>query len=77
MASRRWRLVPVAGAAGALVVALGGGAAFAYFMSHAAGSGTGHTATGSPVAIPSVGTAGTADLLPGRAGAAYFTLHNI
>ena len=77
-ASRRWGLVPVAGAAGALVVGLGGGGAFAYLdavLGH--GSGSGQTTAGGPVTAPITATTGTADLLPGRAGAAYFTLHNI
>jgi hypothetical protein len=71
---RRWRLVPVAGAAAALAAGLGAGGAYAYFI--AKGSGTGHTATGSPVSVTVTATSGAADLLPGRAGAAYFTLHN-
>ena len=77
-ASRRWGLVPVAGAAGALVVGLGGGGAFAYLdavLGH--GSGSGQTTAGGPVTAPITATTGTADLLPDRAGAAYFTLHNI
>ena len=73
-ASRRWPLVPVAGAAGALAVGLAGGGAYAYITT--TGSGTGHAATGSPVAIAITATAGPADLLPGGTGAAYFTLHN-
>ena len=72
-ASRRWRLVPVAGAAGALVVGLGGGAAFAFFSG---GPGTGDVATGSPVTLDAVATTGPADLLPGDAGAVSFTVHN-
>jgi hypothetical protein len=72
--NRRWGLVPVAGAAGALVVGLGGGGAFAFITTH--GSGAGHTTTGSLVTVQAIATTGTADLLPGRGGAAYFTLHN-
>jgi hypothetical protein len=72
-ASRRWRLVPVAGAAGALVAGLGGGAAFAFFSG---GPGTGDVATGSPVTLDAVATTGSADLLPGEAGAVSFTVHN-
>jgi hypothetical protein len=72
-ASRRWGLVPVAGAAGALVVGLGGGAAFAFFSG---GPATGHVSTGSPVTLDAVATTGPADLLPGDAGAVYFTVHN-
>jgi hypothetical protein len=72
-ASRRWRLVPVAGAAGALVAGLGGGAAFAFFSG---GPGTGDVATGSPVTLDAVATTGPADLLPGEAGAVSFTVHN-
>jgi hypothetical protein len=75
-ASRRWGLVPVAGAAGALAVGLGGGGAFAFFMGHSSGSGTGHTTTGRPVTVAVTATTGAADLLPGRAGTAYFILHN-
>jgi hypothetical protein len=72
-ASRRWRLVPVAGAAGALVVGLGGGAAFAFFSG---GPGTGEVATGSPVTLDAVATTGPADLLPGDDGAVSFTVDN-
>ncbi len=72
-ASRRWGLVPAAGAAGALVVGLGGGAAFAFFSG---GPATGHVSTGSPVTLDAVATTGPADLLPGDAGAVYFTVHN-
>ena len=72
-ASRRWGLVPVAGAAGALVAGLGGGAAFAFFSG---GPATGHVSTGSPVTLDAVATTGSADLLPGDAGAVYFTVHN-
>jgi hypothetical protein len=71
--SRRWGLVPVAGAAGALAVGLGGGGAFAFFSS---GPGTGDAPTGSAVTLKAVATTGPADLLPGDAGAVYFTVHN-
>lgn len=71
---RRWRLVPVAGAAAALAAGLGVGGADAYFT--ATGSGTGHAMTGSPVNVTVSATTGAADLLPGRTGAASFTLHN-
>ena len=70
---RRWGLVPVAGAATALAAGLGGGAAFAFFTG---GPGSGHVPTGTPITITAVATTGTADLLPGRPGAVYFTLHN-
>ena len=70
---RRWGLVPVAGAATALAAGLGGGAAFAFFTG---GPGTGQVPTGAPITITAVATTGTADLLPGRPGAVYFTLHN-
>ncbi|MGO9335364.1 MAG: hypothetical protein ACLQCU_15175 [Acidimicrobiales bacterium] len=72
--NRRWGLVPVVGAAGALVVGLGGGGAFAFITTY--GSGAGQTTAGSPVTVQDLATTGTADLLPGRAGAAYFILHN-
>ncbi len=71
-ARRRWRLVPV-GAAAALTVGLGGGAAFAFFTG---GPGSGDASTGSPVAVKATATTGAADLLPGGAGTAYFVLHN-
>jgi len=74
LASRRWRVIPVAGAAGALAVGLGAGTAFAYLTTH--GSGSGQTVAGSPVTIAVTATTGTADLLPGATGAVYFTLHN-
>ncbi len=52
---------------------LGGGAAFAYI----AGSSASNVAlTTSAVTVKAIGTTGSADLLPGRAGATYFTLHN-
>ena len=70
---RRWGLVPVAGAVAAVAVGLGGGAAYAFFTG---GPGRGFAATGTPVTIKAIATTGTADLLPGRAGAVYFTLHN-
>jgi hypothetical protein len=73
-ASRRWGFVPVAGAAGALAVGVGGGIAFAFIFSN--GSGSGQTTTGSPLTIAVAARTGTADLLPGGAGAAYFVLHN-
>lgn len=73
-ARRRWRLVPVAGAAGAVVAGLGGGTAVAFITTH--GSGSTDTVTGSPVAVTIAATAGTADLLPGQGGAVTFTLHN-
>lgn len=70
---RRWGLAPVVGAAGGLVLCAGGGAAFAYM---AGSSASNDTSTVSAVSIKVAGTTGSADLLPGRAGAAYFTLHN-
>ena len=77
IARRRWGLVPVAGAASALAMGLGGGGAFAYLISSAGhGLGTGETTTGSPVTIAVTAMTGKADLLPGRGGAAYFTLRN-
>jgi hypothetical protein len=57
-------------------VGLGGGGAFAFFMSQGVGSGSGDTTAGGPVTIAVTATTGKADLLPGAAGAAYFTLHN-
>lgn len=74
IARRRWRLVPLAGAAGALALGLGGGSAVAFIVSQ--GSGSSQATTGGPVTIPVTATTGSADLLPGRAGAAYFTAHN-
>ena len=71
---RRWRLVPVAGAAAALAAGLGAGGAYAYFTS--TGSGSGHATVGSPVSVTVSATSGAADLLPGRTGAASFTLRN-
>jgi hypothetical protein len=52
---------------------LGGGAAFAFFTG---GPGSGDASTGTPVTVKATATAGPGDLLPGRAGAAYFVLHN-
>ncbi len=74
--SHRWRLIPVAGAAGALVLGLGGGGAFAYLSNNVSGSGTGGTRTGTPVTLGVTATASKAELLPGLTGAAYFVLHN-
>lgn len=75
-ASRRWSwpVVPVAVVAFVLALGLGGGGAYAYFSS--TGSGTGHAAVGSAVNVTITATTGTADLLPGGSGAAYFTLTN-
>ena len=75
-ARRRWRLVPLAGAAGAVAVGLGAGSAVAIIVSHQGGSGSGRTTAGDPVDVAVAATTGNADLLPGRTGAAYFTLHN-
>lgn len=71
---RRWHVVPVAGAVGALVAGLGAGGAYAYFSS--TGSGTGQTVVGSPVSVTVTAVSGPADLLPGGTGALSFTLHN-
>lgn len=70
---RRWGLAPVIGAAGGLAVGLGGGTAFAYVASRSASN---DALTVSAVTVETIGTTGSADLLPGRAGAAYLTLHN-
>jgi hypothetical protein len=70
---RRWGLVPVVGAAGGLAAGIGGGAAFAYM---AGSSASNDASTVNAVTVRAIGTTGSADLLPGRAGAAYFTLHN-
>ena len=75
-ARRRWRLVPLAGAASAVAVGLGVGSAVAILVSHG-GSGSGQTTAAGPVDVSVAATTGNADLLPGRTGAAYFTLHNI
>ena len=74
-ARRRWRLVPLAGAAGAVAVGLGVGSAVAIIVSQG-GSGSGQTTAGGPVDVGVAATTGNADLLPGRTGAVYFTLHN-
>ena len=60
---RRWPLIPVAGAAGALALGIGGGGAFAYFSS--VGSGAGQAKDGSLATVSVVATTGPADLLPG------------
>ena len=70
---RRWGLAPVVGAAGGLALGIGGGAAFAFVADSSASN---NTSTVNAVAVKVVGTTGSADLLPGRAGAASFTLHN-
>jgi len=74
-ARRRWRLVPLAGAASAVAVGLGVGSAVAILVSQG-GSGSGQTTAAEPVDVSVAATTGNADLLPGRTGAAYFTLHN-
>jgi hypothetical protein len=71
---RRWPLIPVAGAVGAVAIGFGGGGAFAYFAT--AGSGAGQAKGGSLATVSVVATTGPADLLPGGTGAVYFTLHN-
>ena len=73
-ARRRWRLIPIAGAAGAVAAGVGGGTAVAYIVSQ--GSGSSQTVTGAPVDVTIAATAGSADLLPGQPGAVSFTLHN-
>jgi hypothetical protein len=72
-ARRRPALIPVAGALGAVAVSLAGGAAYAYLAN---GRGHGDASTGSPVTVKAEATSGSADLLPGRPGTVYFTLHN-
>jgi hypothetical protein len=74
-ARRRWRLAPLAGAAGAVAVGLGAGSAVAFIVSQG-GSGSGQTTAGVPVDVTVAATTGNADLLPGSTGAAHFTLHN-
>jgi hypothetical protein len=71
---RRWGLAPVVGAAGGLALGIGGGAAFAFVADSSATNDA--STTSAAVAVKVVGTAGSADLLPGRAGAASFTLQN-
>jgi hypothetical protein len=75
-ARRQWRLVPLAGAACAVAVGLGAGSAVAIIVSSQGGSGSGQTTAAGPVDVAVAATTGNADLLPGRTGAAYFTLHN-
>jgi len=70
---RRWVLAPVVGAAGGLALGIGGGVAFAFVADSSASN---DASTVGAVAVKVVGTTGSADLLPGRAGAASFTLHN-
>lgn len=70
---RRWGLAPVVGAAGGLALGIGGGAAFAFVTDSSASN---DASTVSEVAVKVVGTTGSADLLPGGAGAASFTVHN-
>jgi hypothetical protein len=55
-------------------VGLVGGGAFALMISH--GSGTGRIAAGSLVTVRVTASMAAADLLPGRAGAVSFTVHN-
>ena len=66
-------MAPVVGAAGGLALGIGGGAAFAFVADSSASN---DTSTATAAAVKVVGTTGSADLLPGRAGAASFTLHN-
>ncbi len=76
-ARRRWKLVPLVGAAAAAVV-LGGGTAVA-FLSSPSAHGSGNSApliAGGAVSVGVTATTGTDDLLPGTTAAAYFTLHN-
>jgi hypothetical protein len=70
---RRWGVAPVVGAAGGLALCVGGGAAYAYM---AGSSASNDTSTVTAVSVKVTGTTGTADLLPGRAGTAYFTVDN-
>ncbi len=77
-ARRRWGLVPLAGAAGAVVVGLGAGTAVAFIVSDGVGHGSGsvQAMAGSPVAAPVSAATGNADLVPGGTGTAYFSVHN-
>ena len=72
--SRRRRLIPLAGGAAVLAVALTGGTAFAYMLG--SGSGSGQARAGGPISAAITATTGNADLLPGLAGAVYFTMHD-
>jgi hypothetical protein len=71
----RVHLLGIPAAVGALVLGVGAGSAYAYLTSH--GSGTGSGSVGSAAAVTVTATSGTADLVPGGTGAAYFTLKNI
>ena len=57
-----------------IALGLGGGVAYAYLTT--TGRGPGAASAGNPVTITVTATTGTADLLPGATGAAYFTLTN-
>ena len=74
IARRRWRIVPIVGAAGAVVAGIGGGTAVAYIVGQISGST--QTVSGRPAAVTIAATAASPDLLPGQPGAVSFTLHN-
>ena len=57
-----------------LVVALGGGAAFAYYKTN--GSGSGSAKVGTDVTATVAAATAANDLFPGHAGTVSFTLHN-
>ena len=72
---RQWRKVPlVLGTTVVLILGICGGAAYASFTSTDSGSRS--ATAGSPITVTVTATTGTADLLPGGAGAAYFTVQN-
>ena len=72
---RQWRKVPlVLGTTVVLILGICGGAAYASFTSTDSGSRSARA--GSPITVTVTASTGTADLLPGGTGAAYFTLRN-
>ena len=72
---RQWRKVSlVLGTTVVLILGICGGAAYASFSSTDSGSRS--ATAGSPITVTVTATTGTADLLPGGVGAAYFTLRN-
>ena len=73
-ARRRWRVVPIVGAAGAVAAGIGGGTAVAYIVGQVSGST--QTVSGRPAPVTIAATAASPDLLPGQPGAVSFTLHN-
>jgi predicted ribosomally synthesized peptide with SipW-like signal peptide len=73
---RRWGLVPVAGAVGALAAGLGGGGAYAYFTSHGTGTGSATAGTLQAVTVQAATISPSTPLYPGVTGDVVLKVNN-